>query len=83
MQEDEKDADWADELDEEQVGVEQLAAQRAPVGKLVANHLVWQVPANEQASEEAAERKHHLPRDEVEEVEQRAFAYFDEVPLAE
>ena len=63
--------------------MEQFATQGAPVGKLVTHHLVRQIPAHEQASEETADGQHHLSCNEIEEIEQRTVADFKEVELAQ
>ena len=45
MKEDKEDSQRADILDQEQVEVEELAWQLAPVGKLVTHHLMRHKPA--------------------------------------
>jgi hypothetical protein len=51
--------------------VEVATAERSPVGKLVAHHLVGYSPANEDAGEEADDGQEYLACDEVESDEQR------------
>ena len=51
--------------------MEEAATQRAPIGKLVAHHLVGNHPPDEDARQEAHHGKEYLTRDEVEAVEQR------------
>lgn len=83
MQEYQKDTDRTYIFYTKQVCVKELAAQGAPVGKLVVNHLMRQIPANEEACKETANGKHYLSCKEVEQVEQRAAANLECVPLAE
>ena len=78
-----KDAYRAHELDAEQISMEQFAAQRAPVGKLIAHHLVRKIPPYEQTRKETSYGQHHLSRYKVEEIKQRTVTYFKKIPLAE
>ena len=61
---------WTHIAYKEEIYVEHAATQCTPVGKLVAHNLMGNVPAYEKASEESADRQEHLPRDEIENVEQ-------------
>ena len=72
MKEDEKDADGTDILHEEQVEVEEASMQGAPVGKLIAYHLVRHEPSQEDAGQEPDNGQEYLSCQEVKPVEQRA-----------
>ena len=69
MQEDEEDADRTDILHQEQVKMEILSAQGAPVGKLVTHNLMRNEPSNEDAGEESDDRQENLACYEVKPVE--------------
>lgn len=71
MEENEEDAERTDVLHQEEVKVEKGAAQRAPVGELVADDFVGDEPTDEDAGEEAHHGEENLTRHEVEDVEQR------------
>lgn len=83
MQEYQDNANRTDILNTKKIRMEQLAAQGAPVSKLVTHHLAGQIPANKQACEETANRQHYLSCKEVEQIEQRAAAYLHKVPFAQ
>ena len=71
MEEDEQDGQRTDVLDQEQVEVEETSAQRAPVGELVAYHLVGQKPTDKDTGQETDDGQEDLAGNEVEPVEQR------------
>ena len=71
MEEDEKDADRTDVLHEEEVEVEEAAAEGTPVGELVTHNLVRYEPTDEDAGEEADNRQEDLACDEVKPIEER------------
>ena len=50
--------------------MEELATERAPVGKLIPHQLMWKIPSHQQTCEEPAYRQEHLTSDKVEDVEQ-------------
>ena len=65
MKEDKEDSQRTDILDQEQVEVEELAWQLAPVGKLVTHHLMRHKPAQEDTRQEAHDSQEYLACDEV------------------
>ena len=70
MHEYQDDEQRADIFHEEQIDMEHIATESAPVGELVVNNLVRQIPAYEKTSEETTYGKEHLTGDKVENVEQ-------------
>ena len=57
-------------FDAEEIDVEELSTQRAPVGELLPHYLMRQITTNHQTSEESAYWQEHLTRDEIKDVKQ-------------
>ena len=65
-----QDTQRANDAHKEVVDSEETTTQCAPVGELILDKFLRNIPANEQACEESADRKEYLSGHEVEYIEE-------------
>ena len=70
IQEYQEDEHRTNELDQEEIDMEYQSLQGSPVSKLILDHLLRNIPAQEQTGEKTCCRQEQLTRYEVEPVEQ-------------
>ena len=71
VEEDGKDTQRTDKADEEEIDSKECTTQGAAIGQLVAHRLFGHEPAEEDASEETADRQEYLGSEEIEQIEER------------
>ena len=83
MQEYRQNGNGADKAHGKQINAEQCASKRLPIGELVFYHLFRHEPPKEYAGQQSADGKEYLPRNKVEQFEQRFSSYLQAVQFAE
>ena len=71
MQEYRQNAERTNKPNQEQIALKERALERSPIGKLIANDILGNIPAQEKTSEETTNRQENLSCDKVENVKQR------------
>ena len=83
MQENKQDKQRTHELHHEDKQMEEVIVTTSPIGNLITDQLMFHIPADEQTSEESAQRQQDVRCGPVEEVEDRHSEHLRPVPVTQ